>query len=874
MNRSLDRPLILVTAPAGYGKSVLVSAWLNTCELPNAWLSLDETIGDLGVFLTYFVTAIQTVFPTALQRTQTLLTGLTRPPFRVLAGSLINELDEVERDFIMVLEDYHSIHEPEIHNLVTFLMQPPTKRMHLVLITRKDPPLPKSALLARSHMSEIRFADLRFSADETATFMQNALGSRLPDAVIAELAEATEGWIASLRLAALAVRYSPDINSTIADLRALERNHDLTDYLMSEVLAQTDPGIVQFLLRTAILDRMCTPLCEALFGPDDLEARDKGRLEWLEKNHLFTVPLDNESHWYRYHHLFRSFLQRQLEQRHAAGEVVLLHTRASAWFARQGLFEEALHHALLGHDIPAAVRLMAEHRHALMDSEQWQVHERTFRMFSDQTVAAYPDLMLMAAWHARLGGTDEAHILDLVDRAESLVTRMPDQPAHAVHLQGEIDTLARDGGLPRGYGSRKRNHARRTRARNHAAHMVLRALHGLALLGRRLPDGRQARSGLCRPDQRPARGCDSERRCQRAGGRRTLLRRMDSGRFARDAGGNCSLACRGRNTPPYRNTGLGARFGQQSRLPAQRSGHGRGPRAGCGGNALYRQTKYLFAGCLYLCVDLPGARLARPGASEGRSDHLLPEETRSYGLLPLVEAFQAELAVRRGDLGATCHWATIGPHMPLTALPYFYAPQLALPKILLAQDTPASRDQAAEVLSRLHAFVTSIHNTRYTIEVLALEALCCHALGNKQRALAVLEQAVTLAQPGGFLRVFVDLGPALADLLGRLAAKGVARHYVEQILHVFHAEPLDPQPQPVNLPVDPMGMSEPLTRRELQVLEMLAQRLTADEIAEKLVLSTQTVKSYRANIYQKLGAHDRREAVVAAVALGILPTSS
>ena len=153
-------------------------------------------------------------------------------------------------------------------------------------------------------------------------------------------------------------------------------------------------------------------------------------------------------------------------------------------------------------------------------------------------------------------------------------------------------------------------------------------------------------------------------------------------------------------------------------------------------------------------------------------------ETRSHGLLPLVEAFQAELAARRGDLGATGHWARIGPHLPLTAMPYFYAPQLALPNFLLAQDTPASRDQAAAVLSRLHAFVTSIHNTRFTIEVLALEALCHHALGNRQGALAALEQAVTLAQPGGFLRVFIDLGPILAELLGRLAAKGEAGHYV------------------------------------------------------------------------------------------------
>ena len=350
LNCSSDRPLTLVTAPAGYGKSILVSAWLGTCERPSAWLSLDETVDDLGVFLAHFVAAIRTIFPDALRQTQTLLTAISLPPLGVLAGSLINELDEVEHDFVMVLDDYHTIHQQEIHDLLTMLLRPPAQRLRLVLITRKDPPLPKSALLAGNQMNEVRLTDLRFSADETAAFMQNALGSPLPAAAIAALADRTEGWIASLRLAALTLRYSPDADSRVAELQALERDRNLTDYLMSEVLAQTPPAIADFLLKTAILDRMCGPLCEALIGRADPEMDDQTRLEWLEQNNLFTVSLDNERRWYRYHHLFRSFLQSRLEQRYDAGEVARLHARASAWFAGQGLLEEALQHTLLGHD--------------------------------------------------------------------------------------------------------------------------------------------------------------------------------------------------------------------------------------------------------------------------------------------------------------------------------------------------------------------------------------------------------------------------------------------------------------------------------------------------------------------------------------------
>ena len=247
-------------------------------------------------------------------------------------------------------------------------------------------------------------------------------------------------------------------------------------------------------------------------------------------------------------------------------------------------------------------------------------------------------------------------------------------------------------------------------------------------------------------------------------------------------------------------------------------------------------------------------------------------ETRSEGLLPLAHAFAAELAMRQGDLGAASRWgATIGPHIPLTLMPYFYAPQLTLPKILLAQATPASLAQAAVELSRLYDFVTATHNTCFTIEVLALQSLLHHAQGNEPDALAVLEQAVTLAQPGGFVRVFVDLGPVLAAMLGRLAAQDVASDYVRQLLQACAAATL---PRLAAALPAQNGMVEPLTRREQEILTLLAQRLTATEIAQKLVLSELTVKRHRANIYQKLGVNSRREAVAAAGALGILPVSA
>ena len=879
LNRGLDRPLTLVTAPAGYGKTILVSAWLEACERPSAWLSLDETIDDLGMFLAYFVTAIQTIFAGALQRTQTLLTGISRPSIDVLTVSLINELDAIERDFVMVLEDYHTVHKQEIHDLLTALLQPPVKHMHLVLITRKDPPLPQSVLLARNRMTEVRLHDLRFSADETAAFMRNALGSPLPDEAIAALAEQTEGWITSLRLAVLALRYSPDANSRVAELRALERNRNVTDYLISEVLAQTTPAIEDFLLKTAILDRMCGPLGEALLGGDDLAANGQTRLEWLEQNNLFTVSLDNERRWYRYHHLFRSLLQSRLARRYDADVIAQLHTRASAWFARQGSLEEALQHALLGHDTAAAVRLMADHRHALMDSEQWQLHERTFRMFPAETVAQHPDLQLMAAWKARLGGFNAAHVVELLDRAESLAAQMVDQPEHALHLRGEIDTLR---AIENCEAASDPEYTialtRRALATTPGAWYYVRSSAWLYMAVAYQMAGRLDRAYAALAEGEPEDVAENGALRARVAGSRCFIDWMAGDLQAMPQGAAHALAVgethHRRESLGWGHYLLGSVAYQRNDLPGAEA-HARA----------VEEVRYMVRPMAYVQSAFVHASICQARGLPERARQKLDlvfdfiRETRSDGFLPVAQAFQAELAARQGDLGAANHWAaTIGPHVPLTLMPYFYAPQLALPKILLAQDTPAGREQAAKALSRLHAFVTSIHNTRFTIEVLALEALLHYAQGNEPSALAALEQAVTLAQPGGFVRVFVDLGPNMADLLGRLAAKGDARDYVEQILRAFPEQHASPQPQPAapppTQPAAQAAMIEPLTRRETEVLALLAQRMTAHEIAQKLVLSDQTVKRHRANVYQKLDMHSRRDAIAAAVALGILPAAS
>ena len=793
LDRGLDRPLTLVSAPAGFGKTVLVSSWLTRCTRPSTWLALDDDIDDLSLFLPHFIAAIQTVDPTALQRTQALLTGFDLPPVEVLAGSLINELDEIERDFVLVLEDYHTIHALEIHELLTALLRHPLRHMHLVLISRRDPPLPLGIWRARNMVAEVRVQDLQFFADEITVFMHKVLGFPLPDVAIAGLLKRTEGWITSLRLVALALRYTDDIDNRLSALQGVDQNRYVADYLMSEVLAQASPEMQDFLLRTSILDRMSAPLCNAILDYGKFDTESQSNLERLEHNNLFTISLDSERRWYRYHHLLQSFLRSQLERRYGSDEVMRLYARASAWFAEQDLLEDALLHALRGQDIAAAVRLMAEHRHALMDTEQWQLHNRVLRLFPSEAVEASLELTIMTAWRSRLGRSDLTHMQVLLDRAERLVALMVEQPEYAVQLRGEIDTLRMTVDMEMAADPENVIElGRQVLATVPRAWYYVRAVAWLWLAVAYQMVGKldQAYAALAEGQVEDVAPDGTVR--GRVAGSRIFIAWM--------AGDLQAI-------PPQAGhlRSVGETFHQPESLAwahlllcSVAYQHNDLPTAEAHAKALEEMRyvgtpmAYLQSALVYASIFQVHGQFAQALAKVELAITFL-NETHSEGLIPLVQAFHAELAARQGDLDAAGQWATsIGPYVPLTLMPYFYAPQLTLPKILLAQDTPASRKQAADELFRLYDFVTATHNTNFTIQVLALQALLHHAQEKEREALEALRQAIILAEPGGFVRLFVDLGPTMAYLLGRLTASGMASDYIDQILQAFVTEPSRP----------------------------------------------------------------------------------
>ncbi len=853
--------LVLVIAPAGYGKTTLLSAWLESSALPSAWLSLDEQDNDLVVFVTYLVAALRTLFPAAGKDTLALLQGMTLPPVSVISRSLVQELDAIQQEFVLVLDDYHVIHERAIHEIMTELTRHLPPAVCLVFAARNDPPLPLASFRARGGVVELREADLRFSLEETATFLREEMQLQVDDPTVRDLREYTEGWVTGLRLAALYGRHTGDL--TKLTLNPQGYNRYVVSYLVAEVLAHVPDAIRNFLIKTSILDRFCAPLCAAVTGHADPVDDSQTHLAWVERNNLFLLSVDEDRRWFRYHHLFRRLLLEQLEKQHDRAEISALHAQASAWFAQNGYAEEALHHALAAGAMAAAVQIFAGQRRELTNSEQWHRLERWVHLFPRELIEQEPELLLSEVWFL-INRQQLAEAPPILDRVEELLTQQVLDAATADRLQGEAACRRATQYYYAGDPVRSMRAAQQALDKLPAAWWLLRAYSrlflGLGYLAR--GELRQAYAA-CYDAGEPDHG--------RAFQMRLLLDACFIHWLAADLTGLTQAATRileGSDlagsqveTITWARYHLGVAHYQRNNLKdAER--------------ALAPLVRQPYQ-CHVQCFLNGAAALALVYQAQGQPDkaRAIAESMVAFALeirgtigLPAAQAFQAELALRQERRAEASFWAE-QTDLSLTApRPFFYCPPLTLARVLLAEDTPHSRRRAGQVLSLLYDTYTSIHYTVVVIEVLAVQALFYQVEGDVQAALEILQQSLDLAEPGGFIRTFVDLGAPLQRLLAELVRTRGASPYAAKILAAF--------PQPT-APVVARRQANaallaPLTPRELEVLALLDQRYTDSEIAAELVISAETVHSHIKHIGEKLAVHGRRAIVQAAKEQGLL----
>jgi LuxR family maltose regulon positive regulatory protein len=869
LERSLDGPLTLVCAPAGYGKTTLLSNWLASSGHRYAWLSLDEEDSDLAVFLSYFVAAVRTAYSGACPRTLDLLRAPEFPPQGLLVTALANDLEALTyetgatagRRLIAVLDDYHHIRNEAVNELLADLLRHPPRSVHLILSTRQDPPLPLSLLRARAEVGEIRIQDLRFTPEETAAFMQGAIETPLDEQAIAVLTERTEGWATGLRLAALTLVTSDDVSRHVAELPA--DNRYVTDYLVGQVLSHVPAPTQEFLLKTSILNRLCGPLCDFVAERAGTSWDGQAYLEWLAQQNLFTWGIDPRRRWYRYHHLLQRLLQSRLAQQYTPEAIAALHGRASAWYASNGFVDEAIEHALAARDATEAVRLVEAHRHEPMDREQWPDLERWLGRLPREVVDIHPGLVLAEAWlfHHRAALAEGAPRLA---RAGALLQEAPPDKEERLRLQGEIDALTSQLIYWTADGERTRALARRALETTPVEHRYARGVAwlftaaGLQMLGETNTAIEVLRRGLSEDvshdDTYATRLLVSL--CfihWMIGDLSALVLAADHlYDLARqnDLAESIDWAHYFRGCARYQQNDLDSAARHFAAVLAEhRFAHG----------IVFPHSAFGLASA----YQARGQAELASRAAESVAKYAL--EMNNASMLNGARAFAAHLALGQGREGEAAAWAAhAGPEIRPAPMPLFYAPEFTFVEVLLAQGTPKHLEEAARILARLHEIVETTHNTRFLIEALAYEALLHDARREHSAALETLKQAVALAEPGGVIRVFVDLGPNMAALLHELAAGRPAPGFVARLLVAFPEAPSV-------LPAPHQGeMIEPLSARELEVLALLAKRLSNKEIARELYISPMTVKRHALNIYGKLLVNGRREAVAKAIALGIL----
>lgn len=881
LNNHQCKPLILVSAPAGYGKSTLVSCWLETCVVPSAWISLDENENDLRLFLTYFISAIQQIFPASCGETLSMLRAAHLPPVQVLAENLINEIDKINREFILVLDDYYLIRDKSIHGMVTKLLAHPSPLMSLILISRRDPPLPLATLRARGQMIEIRTQDLRFSLEETAVFLQQMTGSPVDNLVAALLEEKTEGWVTGLRLAALSLRHHENLKGVLRSLPA--ENRYVMDYVISEILSQYSPGEQKCLLKTSILNRFCAPLCEVVCGSntDSNTSGSQGRdlMELLNKEDLFIIPLDNEQEWFRYHHLFQALLKRHLKKRFNAKDILRLYKQASAWFNKNGYIEEAFTYAFESGDKQAALQLMKQHWHDAMNHEQWYDLDRWLQRFPAEFIQEQPYLLLVKAWIYQRQAC-YSKLFDLLTGLEQSVSTEGKESSIDNIFQGELQVLKSFQ-----YYSTAQAELAETFAREAMAQLPTRfySSRGFSLIILALALQMQGKHGQA---QNVVHEALQQEDASIAIYKTMLLAALCYTNWIGADLNNLKLSAKQllkhgqkHNLPETITVGrffAGIFHYQRNKLDLAE--HYLAPIASSpvAGELVVPSIVTYCQGSLALSLTYQAMGRTREAGEivETLLGYML--ETGNTDLLEICQAFQAELSLRNTHFAEADLWAKSYIQKPVAPAYRFFSPYLTLPKVLLARGTAQSLGEADKLLSRIYEYYVSIHSTRVLIDILALQALLYNAQDDRFVAIKKLEEALGLAKPGCFIRPFLDLGAEMEDLLSLLVKQKPTLQYARHTLAAFGKEKTgtfrghkDVSMQAsVTLQVE--DLAEPLTNREIEVLMMLPCGISNNEIADRLYISPETVKRHLSTIYRKLDVKNRHQAVNSAKSIGIL----
>jgi LuxR family transcriptional regulator, maltose regulon positive regulatory protein len=862
LNQGQECGFVLVSAPAGYGKTTLLSSWMSQIECPVAWYSLSLDDDDPLRFLRYLAAALGMIEPLLEETLSSQLPLTALPEVDALLTPLINQIVKRNNSFWLVLDDFHSVQNQYVHRVIQFLLENRPAALHIAIATRSDLPVPMSRLRARSAVVELRQGDLRFNALESTEFLTHTMGLTISAEDSARVTVRTEGWVAGLQMAALSMQNTENIPSFVSDLSG--SHQFIFDYLLDEVLGKQTLEVQHFLLSTSIVDQFSAPLCEALLNEDGgtIPRQTSARiLAELERANLFILPLDPQRQWYRYHPLFSDLLRSYLLQ--SKPELwPVYHMRASAWFEKQGWFAEAIQHAVAARAWELVVRLISSNVFALLEQNELsrlaQLLERDTR---ENSLVARPWLWIGRGWLAAyIGQANQA--LHAVSQVESELEGM-DGEVESQTLRGHCAAIRAFTAWMIGDTVRAEKAAQEALNCLPADALLIRCQSAtmLALSSATLSErAKHLETALAYASQLPishvtifTRSCraftfylmgllyEAQAAC------------LETIHLAQSSSLHQPLP----NLSNVYGTLSGVLFEWNNLEGALEYAK----------KAVDLARRWEQADALHFAyTNLANALFFTGDQNEAFNILQLAWEI-AHRTSPWFEnitiAQEATLLLSQGNIAMAVQYlrqhridietAPIASMYPL--IKQFIA------RIFLAQK------QYSKVLSVVASLLDDLakrQNGYYLVSAYACQALAYFELGQEEKALDSLHQALSLAAPDGYLRIFYMPDRALMPLLQKARAAGMMQHYVEKLLEFLQLE--------VNFQTVPSipGLIEPLSGREIEVLALLALGRSDKEIAGTLVIATETVHKHLKNIYGKLDVHRRTEAIARARELGIL----
>jgi LuxR family maltose regulon positive regulatory protein len=850
----LDRALILVSAPAGYGKTTLVSSWLKGTKIPSGWISLDGGDNDPIRFLQYLLAALVSIAPGIEDDLVSMLQGIQPAQFEDVINLLVNELASAPEPFVLVLDDFHVLHSEAVLRMLSYLLEHMPPQMHLAILTRTDPPLPLARLRVRGQLLDIRADQLRFTQDEAAAFLNDVMGLKLSSSDISAMEARTEGWIAGLQLAALSMQGSKDIHGFVSAFTG--SHHYVMDYLAEEVLKLQPKKVSNFLLQTSILDRLCGSLCEAVIDVDTAEPVDgQAMLESLEESNLFVIPMDEERHWYRYHHLFADVLRKRLE--HQQPQLLPeLHRRASRWYEQNGFITESVQNAIVAGDQERAAQLIEQNGCFLLMSGEVATLLNWAEAIEFQS-DSHPWLAIQRAWALALIG-DLERVEPTLQAPEKLLAPLD----HTVEVRTMLGTIAA-----------ARAHCANSRGDAHSAaeyaRQALELLPDCSSISKSirsvavsiLGDASWINGNL----EEATRAYTEAIRIGREANNLhmviiansniadILLRQGHLHRAADTYTQSLQLAVR----PDGQRSPLAARiFAEMGRLAYEWNRLDDAEQAVRQSIELSRTWGDIgqLASAYAIQARLEQARNSPEQAREAmrRVEQLISEHPNSPRWSIQVKFELARVWLAQGNWEKPSERIQKRGLQIKDEIPYRRESEyILLLRVLLARGD----HEAAIILSNgLLQLAEKTGQIGLAIEALILQALAFQGKKASEQALAALERALALAQPEGYVRTFLDEGEAMTRLLCQAQSRQVGSDYAAVLLSRIGKTSGMTQPS-MQLLV------EPLTTREVEVLKLIEAGCSNEDIAGQLFISITTVKRHISNIYGKLGVKSRTQAL-------------